>query len=82
MELPGQGSDQSLSHDLNHNCGNTGSFTHHAGMGTEPASQHSQDDTDTLVSQQGLLTTCVQQSIGSPRSHSIDKNKRNKRYPK
>ena len=45
MELPGQESDLSHGHNLSHGCGNTGSFTHGAGWGSNPWSQHSQDAT-------------------------------------
>ena len=45
MELPGQGSDPSLSLNLS---GNTGSLTHCARPGIEPVSQHFQDATNPL----------------------------------
>ena len=55
MELPGQGSDPSLSHDLSRICGNAGSLTHCVGPGIELASQHSQDAADPVVPQQEPL---------------------------
>ena len=54
MEFPGQGSDLSCSQDLSHNYGNGGSLTHCAGPGIQPATQHSQDATDPIESQQEL----------------------------
>ena len=51
MELPDQGSDLSRSCHLSHSCSNTGSLTHCAGPGIEPATQCSQDATDPIVPQ-------------------------------
>ena len=55
MELPGQGSDLSRSHNLSHGCGNARSLTHCARPGIEPASQGSQDATDPIAPQQEIL---------------------------
>ena len=49
MEFPGKESDPS------HSCGNTGSLTHCAGLGIEPASQSSQNAAYPVAPQQELL---------------------------
>ena len=54
MELPGQGSDPSHSHNQSHSCGNTGSFTHCAGPGIEPASRCSREAADPAAPQREL----------------------------
>ena len=54
MMFPGQGSDPSCSHDLSHSFGNVGSLIHCAGLGIEPATQHSQDATNPAAPQQEL----------------------------
>lgn len=51
MELRGQGSDPSHSHDLSHNCGNAGSITHCVGA---PTSQHFRDAAKATEPQQEL----------------------------
>lgn len=43
MEFLGQGSDLGHSHNLSCSCGNGGSLTHCAGLGSEPVSQRSQN---------------------------------------
>ena len=43
MEFLAQGSDPSHSHKPSRSCGNTGSLTHSAGLGIEPAFQCFQD---------------------------------------
>ena len=55
MVLPGQGSDPRLSHDLSRSGSNTGSLTHCAGQGIEPATQCSQDTAGPFAPQQKLL---------------------------
>ena len=55
MELPGQGSDLSHSRDLCCSCSNTRSLTCYVGPGIEPASQCSQDSTDSVAPQRELL---------------------------
>ena len=48
MEFPGQGLSWSHSSNLSHSCGKARSLTHGAGLGVEPVSQYSQDDTDPI----------------------------------
>ena len=55
MELLGHRTDVSLSRKLSCSCGNARSFTHCAGLGIEPMSQHSQDATHPVVPQRELL---------------------------
>ena len=50
-EILGQGSNQSSICDLSHNCGNTRSSTHYAGLVIESVSQCSQDTADPIVPQ-------------------------------
>ena len=54
MEFPAQGSDPSCSFDLCHGFSNAGSLTLCAGLGIEPASQCSKDNTDPIVLQRKL----------------------------
>ena len=49
MEFPGQGADPSHSFDLSCSYSNAGSLIYFAGLGIEPASQHSQDATNPVV---------------------------------
>ena len=57
MELPGQGSDPCCSHGL---CrSNTGSLTHCAGLGIDPATQWSRDAADPTAPQQELLSSSL-----------------------
>ena len=59
MELPDQGSDPSHSCNLSHSCRNTGSLTHCAGLGIEPASQYSQDAADPVAPQWELQESAI-----------------------
>ena len=54
MEFPGQGSDPNRNCRLRHSCGNTGSLTHCARSGVEPASQRSQDAANPVTPQREL----------------------------
>ena len=55
MEFPSQGSDPSCYCSLYFSCGKTGSLTHCAGLGIEPASQHSKSAANPFMPQQELL---------------------------
>ena len=61
MEFLGQGLDPCLNCDLHCSCGNSGSLIYCAGPGIEPASQHSQDATDSVVPQQDLQERSFEQ---------------------
>ena len=65
MELPGQGSGLRCSWELSHNCGNTGSLTHYAGLGIKPAPQCSKDPDNPVVPQREFW--------GKPLRHIINK---------
>ena len=58
LELLGQGSNQSHSRELSHNCDNARSLTHCAGLGIEPISQCSQDVANPAAPQQDLQCIC------------------------
>ena len=47
--VPGPGIRSSRSHDLSHSYGSAGSLAHCAGLGMEPATQHSQEATNSTV---------------------------------
>ena len=62
MELLGQGSDLSGSHEPGCSRGNEGSLTHCAWPGIKPMSQRSQGATDPMVPQRQLLYEYTEKS--------------------